>query len=90
MSDKAHNYLSNWVGLEIKRKNKHKSCKEYVKHKKQRKVDQEDDMVSFVEQLHNTVWPDTNIDKFSELVNISNSASLEMGQGVRQETLLHR
>ena len=76
---------------EIQRKNKHnKSCKEYVKHKKQRKVDQEDDMVSFVEQLHNTVWPDTNIDKFSELVIISNSASLEMGQGVRQETLLHR
>ena len=76
---------------EIQRKNKHnKSCKEYVRHKKQRKVDQEDDMVSFVEQLHNTVWPDTNIDKFSELVIISNSASLEMGQGVRQETLLHR
>ena len=77
---------------EIQRKNKHNksSCKEYVKHKKQRKVDQEDDMVSFVEQLHNTVWPDTNIDKFSELVIISNSASLEMGQGVRQETLLHR
>ena len=75
---------------EIQRKNKHKSCKEYVRHKKQRKVDQEDDMVSFVEQLHNTVWPDTNIDKFSELVITSNSASLEMGQGVRQETLLHR
>ena len=76
---------------EIQRKNKYnKSCKEYVRHKKQRKVDQEDDMVSFVEQLHNTVWPATNIDKFSELVIISNSASLEMGQGVRQETLLHR
>ena len=76
---------------EIQRKNKHnKSCKEYVKHKKQRKVDQDDDMVTFVDQLHNTVWPDTNIDKFSELVIISNSASLEMGQGVRQETLLHR
>ena len=76
---------------EIQRKNKHnKSCKEYVKHKKQRKVDEEEDMVTFVEQLHNTVWPDTNVDKFSELVNISNSASLEMGQGVRQETLLHR
>ena len=74
----------------IPKKNKHSKClKESVKLKKQQKV-HEDNMVTFVEQIHNTVWPDTNIDKFSELVNISNSAALEMGQGVRQETLLHR
>ena len=74
----------------IQKKNKHSNWpKESVKLKKQQNV-HEDNMVTFVEQIHNTVWPDTNIDKFSELVNISNSAALEMGQGVRQETILHR
>ena len=55
---------------------------------KQRNGSECNDM--FVEELHNSVWPVTNVDKFNQLLDASNITYLEVKHGRRQETLLHR
>ena len=51
---------------------------------------EEDCINAFVEKLHNTVWPNTNVSEFSKLLNACNAETLEIQHGGRQETLLHR
>ena len=55
---------------------------------KQRNGSECDDM--FLEELHNSIWPVTNVDKFNQLLDASNITYLEIKHGRRQETLLHR
>ena len=68
------------------------SC-EFRGSKKQKMVQQKiitecDSM--FVEELHNAVWPLTNVDKFTQLLDACDATYLEAKHGRRQETLIHR
>ena len=61
--------------------------------KKQRKEENKNEKQCenmFVEELHNAVWPITNVDKFTQLLDSGNSIYLEAKHGRRQETVLHR
>ena len=69
--------------------NKNVSFRESRKQKKQEKQERECND-AFFEQLHNLIWPNTDIDKLSQLLDVCNTDSLESKHGARQETLLHR
>ena len=74
---------------EEEKQNKNCSFRESRKQKKQQQKDEECSNI-FVEELHNAVWPNTNIEKLSQLLNVSNTDSLETKHGARKESLLHR
>ena len=66
---------------------------EFRRSKKQKKEDEKNQKECdnrFVEELHNAIWPITNVDKFTQLLDACNPTYLEAKHGRRQETLLHR
>ena len=57
--------------------------------KRQQKLEEERS-VMLVEQMHNSVWPNTNIDVFLKLTDACDVDCLDTRHGGRHETLLHR
>ena len=69
--------------------NKSSSFRESRKQKKQEKLEKECHNV-FHEELHDLIWPNTDIDKLLQRLAVCDKDSLEYKHGARQETLLHR
>ena len=61
--------------------------------KKQKKLQQRNGSecdIMYVEELHNSIWPVTNVDKFTQLLDACSNSYLEAKHGRREESLLHR
>ena len=63
--------------------------RESRKEKRQQKLE-EDCSSMYIKQLHNSVWPNTNIDIFLKLIDGVATDCLDTKHGERHETLLHR